>query len=214
MKLQIASDLHHQFSGAGLATSRALAVSPEADVLVLAGNIHSGEQAVSTYQQSKVPVIWVHGNHELHGSDVDEAREGFASTAVAGPVKYLERTEFSLGDIRFLGCCLWTDYSVGPQSREVTMREANRFMVDHRLIRKGSRPFKAEDAAYEHLNSLSWLKGALQKRVKGRTVVVTHFAPSKRSIPQALHSEVFAGTFASSLVSRVRNSLPYLRCVY
>ncbi|WP_341317455.1 metallophosphoesterase [Paraburkholderia sp. IMGN_8] len=204
MRLQVASDLHHGYIGSGLATARRLTVSPEADVLVLAGNVHSGAEGISLYADMHVPVVYVHGNQELHGLDIDRARQALRKRAAATSVTFLECAETYIEGVRFLGCCLWTDYQLSSIDKVLTMSEADRYLVDHRRIRRGARKFLPQDAVRENQKARSWLTDRLHEITASPTVVVTHHAPCLRSIPESLISSPYAPSLASDL----RNLLP------
>ncbi|HKR38491.1 MAG TPA: metallophosphoesterase [Paraburkholderia sp.] len=199
MRLQIASDLHHDLSDSGSALGRALNFCPEADLLVLAGNVGPDDQVFQNYGKAGKPVIFVHGNQDAHGAEIDAVKSAFAAYSIGTDVRYLERSEFVFGDVCIIGCCLWTDYQLGPYPRDVVMREANRYLVDHRLISVGDRAFTAQDAAREHAASKAWLEERLVASSGKKTVVVTHFPPSARSLPESLRAEVYAGAFGSNL---------------
>jgi hypothetical protein len=206
MWIQIASDLNHQFAGSGLATARPLPVCDRADVLVLAGNVHMGSEAVRLYGDAGVPVIFVAGSLEHRGCNLREVRDGLAMRARNTSVRYLERTAFVHEGVRVLGCCLWTDYALGPLSRECAMHEANRTSLDYRLIRHGNGLFKAEDSVSQHARCRAWLSRQLEKRFEGRTVVVTHHAPSGQSVPRVLRTNPVAASIASALDDLVRRA--------
>lgn len=204
MWLQIASDLNHQFAGSGLATARALSVCDRADLLVLAGNIHLGSEVVRLYGNADVPVIFVTGSLEHRGSSLRDVHDGLRLRARKTSIRYLERTTFVQRGIRVLGCCLWTDYALGPLSREGAMKEANKTLLDYRLIRHGNRLFRAEDSVSQHFCCRTWLLSQLEKTFDGKTIVVTHHAPSGQSVPRALRANPLAATIASALDDLVR----------
>jgi hypothetical protein len=178
MRIQIASDLHLEIPHQSFPGYNPVAPS-DADVLVLAGDIAKGVDAVERFAHWPVPVIYVHGNHEAYGTLADNIRLRAAGTAV----RYLEREALVVGDVRFLGCCLWTDYALnGTRGRSMTL--AGRMLHDHRVIRidDGER-FRPAHALAEHEQALGWLQGQLAEPFDGCTVVVTHHgvAPPKEA---------------------------------
>ena len=61
MKLQILSDIHLEFGPFKIPKT-------DADVIILAGDIHIGTAAVDWIKsQTKKPVLYVAGNHEYYG---------------------------------------------------------------------------------------------------------------------------------------------------
>lgn len=57
MRIQIVSDLHLELLPALPAGTRPLEPHPDADLLVLAGDIHTGAQAVGYFGDWPVPVL-------------------------------------------------------------------------------------------------------------------------------------------------------------
>jgi hypothetical protein len=135
MRIQIASDLHHEFARDGVLGSEALELAKDAALLVLAGDIHARTQIIGLYGDYEVPVLYVHGNHECYGSEYFALQHQLRTNLAGTSVHFLERDEFVVRDVRFLGCSLWTDYELRPQWRTVAMREAEIGVNDHRYIR-------------------------------------------------------------------------------
>ncbi|ANB72635.1 hypothetical protein AYM40_09840 [Paraburkholderia phytofirmans OLGA172] len=207
MRIQIASDLHHEHFRDGAPGSEALALAPGVDLLVLAGDIHARTKAIGLYGQSAVPVLYVHGNHELYGNEFFTVQHQLRTNLAGTPLHFLERDEFISDRIRFLGCCLWTDYELRPQWKAVAMREAEISMNDHRLIRYGAlHEFAPRNAATEHVTSRTWLESRLSAPFDGRTVVVTHHAPHPRSVPSEYSDDVLSACFASDLTPLVEKA--------
>ena len=70
MKIQVLSDLH-------LETEELTPqVAPQADLLVLAGDVDSTWAGLSLFENWPVPVLFVPGNHEFDGRDIDQALQG------------------------------------------------------------------------------------------------------------------------------------------
>ena len=102
-------------------------------------------------------MIYVHGNHEAYGSVYGELTRDIRARAAGTQVRFLDRDEVIIGDVRFLGCCLWTDYDLNG-TRERSMQMAGRFMHDHTVIRaEEGEWFMPEQALTEHERSFAWL---------------------------------------------------------
>lgn len=182
MNIQIASDLHLEFLQNRFPGYRIIEPAPDADVLVIAGDIHCNTRAVETFADWPVPVVYVHGNHEAYHEEYFDLVDRMRSAAAGGNVHYLEQEEFVLNGVRFLGCCLWADYLLDPAGESAAMAEAEQKLNDHRLIRVAQRTFSAEDALRLHQRSRAWLDAKLNDGFDGQTVVVTHHAPHPGSI--------------------------------
>ncbi|MFM0630506.1 metallophosphoesterase family protein [Paraburkholderia xenovorans] len=207
MRIQIASDLHHEFIQTGVAGSEALGLAEGVDAVVLAGDIHARTQIIGLYGDCEVPVLYVHGNHECYGSEYFALQHQLRTNLAGTSLHFLERDEFVVHGVRFLGCSLWTDYELRPQWRTVAMREAEIGMNDHRYIRYGAlHEFAPRDAATEHEKCKTWLENRLSTPFDGRTVVVTHHAPHPQSIPAEYADDVLSASFASDLTSLVEQA--------
>lgn len=184
MKIQIQSDLHTELSSAG---DMPAIMPTDADILVLAGDIGDGLNGAKWVAEQAtrltIPVIYIMGNHEFHFHDypglIHEARAWLEKNAPG--VHFLECNSLTLGEVRFLGTTLWTDYKAAePQfTRTETMNNAETDWGDHREISfDNNRRFLPDDALQAHRESLGWLKHQLTIPFSGKTVVVTHHAPS------------------------------------
>ena len=200
MKIQIASDLHLDLLEDRFPGYRAVEAT-DADVLVIAGDIHRNTRALAVFADWPVPVVYVHGNHEAYHACYTETVSALRAAA-SGNMHYLEGDEYVLQGVRFLGCCLWTDYLLGPAARNAAMALAEQALHDHRMIRMAPESpdlFRAADALRLHLQSRAWLEAKLDEVFDGPTVVVTHHGPHPGSVhPRYAGSPVNAG-FVSDL---------------
>ncbi|WP_207001346.1 metallophosphoesterase family protein [Trinickia mobilis] len=201
MRIQIASDLHHEFARPGTPGAKPLSPAWNVDVLVLAGDVHWDADALGTYDAYPVPVVYVYGNHELYGGHLGAIEQMLRIASPAAEVHFLERDELLIGDVRFLGTCLWTDYCIRPELKSDAMLKAIVSLNDHRMIKRGGPVdfFFPHHAEAEHKKSRTWLEQKLSEPFSGKTVVVTHHAPHPLSIPAAYREHVLAASFASDL---------------
>ncbi|SFU26335.1 Calcineurin-like phosphoesterase [Paraburkholderia aspalathi] len=199
MRIQIASDLHHEIAHrADLAGP--LPVARETDVLVLAGDVHEGSRAIDLYGDCRVPVIYVTGNREAFGQNYQKLLNELRDRTQGTSVRFLQDDELVLGNIRFLGATLWTDYSFYPLQLDDAMRAAGAAMLEHKRIRQEwSRFFRPEDARDHQHRTLRWLSERLDENFPGKTVVVTHHTPSGLSIPQGDREHYLAAAHASNV---------------
>lgn len=198
MKIQIASDLHLELLGQGFPGYRVIEPA-DADVLVIAGDIHRHTGAINTFADWPVPVVYVHGNHESYRAQYVDLIANMRRAAQGSRVHYLERDEWVHGGVRFLGCCLWTDYCITEAPQEEAMHEAERILYDHQLIAMPDGLFSAADALQLHRDSRAWLQEKLDQPFSGPTVVVTHHAPHPGSIHPRFAGTVLNAAFISDL---------------
>jgi Icc-related predicted phosphoesterase len=74
-------------------------------------------------------------------------------------------------------------------------------MTDFSIIQNNSQRFTPEDVIRLHTASREWLAATLAEPFDGRTVVVTHHAPSSQSVHQRYASDLLTPAFASNLES-------------
>jgi Icc-related predicted phosphoesterase len=190
MRLQLFSDLHFEHFRRGYDALGNISVHPQADVVVLAGDIDSGESALrraaALVQACGKPVVWVAGNHEFYGDDYLRLMDTYRASQSDG-VYFLQDQCVEIDGVRFCGCVLWTDFRLYEGSGrlpavEDALRVGNRVLNDFRVIRYGGLPFTAEQSLAVHAASRAWLETMLDLPFPGKTVVITHHAPHPRSI--------------------------------
>lgn len=183
-QIQFASDLHLEFERSPDDRLQ-LPVAPDTDAIVLAGDIHSDiggmDDFVRTLAQ-RVPVILVAGNHEYFTNELESHRQALRAWAASIPdVHFLENDVVELSGMTFLGATLWSNFD---RARPALMTKATAMMSDYAVIADRSDPrgqLRPERILAEHRQSINFLERELRSRDPGRTVVVTHHAPSLRS---------------------------------
>ena len=182
MRLQLLSDLH-------LETESHLPEPAQgAELLVLAGDIDSGWTGLERFRDWPVPVVFVAGNHEFDGRDIDVASAALRERCTSLGITLLERERLIHADaqglrVRIVGTIRWSDFDLfGVLGRAKALRAGAYFMDLMQATRDG-RPFDADAMRVEALACRAWLEAELRRPRDGwdKTVVVTHFAPSVRS---------------------------------
>jgi hypothetical protein len=183
VKLQLLSDLHLETEDFD---PRPL---PDAEVLVLAGDIDASWAGFERFAHWPVPVLFVAGNHEFDRRELDDAWPALRAMADRLGLTLLERSRTVLTDrqgrrIRFAGTVRWSDFDLfGAERQESAMRAAAYFMKLMQSTCQG-RAFDVAAVRAEALACRAWLSDELKQTAEGRwdkTVVITHFAPSFRS---------------------------------
>ena len=200
MKIQIASDLHLDLLDTRFPGYRAIEPA-DADVLVIAGDIHRNTAAIDTFADWPVPVVYVHGNHEAYHLQYVELAGKLRAASAGGKVRYLEGAEYIQDGVRFLGCCLWTDFLLYPDQRDAAMLAAEACMLDYRAIETAAGMLTAEDTVQFHQASRAWLEKKLDERFDGATVVVTHHGPHAGSVHSRYAGSLVNAAFVSDLTS-------------
>jgi Icc-related predicted phosphoesterase len=202
MRLHILCDLHLEFGQARIPTT-------EADVVVLAGDINLGREGRrwARYQFPGQPVIYVLGNHEFYRHSLPELTGTLKRETSGSHIHLLENDAVEINGYTFLGCTLWTDFRLSSDP-EQAMQTAEDIMSDYSIIEFGPerRVLRARDTTRLHGESVIWLRTALAKCDRARTVVVTHHAPSPRSEAPYHAGGSLNAAFASDLDSLIEQS--------
>lgn len=202
MKIHILSDLHLEFAPFE-------APPTDAEAVVLAGDIHLGLQGLQWARQAFPgrPVLYVAGNHEYYQEAIPRLTDKLREQAQGSNVHVLERQAVVIQDVCFLGCTLWSDFGLLGDVRSAVF-EAQSAMSDYRLIRVGPRyrRLRPADTIAFHRTSVQWLQAALQQQQGTKTVVITHHAPSQRSLGEFQIPDLLAAAYASHLDELVEAS--------
>ncbi len=171
MKVCVLSDLHLEFESFEPAVQ-------DADLVVLAGDIHTKERGVRWANGAfSTDVLYVLGNHEFYSGHFDRSLEKSRQMAESH-VHVMEQNVFIRNGIRFLGCTGWTDFGA---TGDVTAASAvaRDSMTDFKVIRAGTnyRRLRTDDVAARSRLAREWLAAELAKPFAGRTVVITHHSP-------------------------------------
>ena len=204
MRLLILSDLHRELWREDAPQGDLTLSCP--DAVILAGDIDTGSRAVAWAASAfaGLPVLYVHGNHEGYGQNLDDAQNEIAAACAAtGHVHFLHSSEHRIGNVRFLGTPLWTDFRLfGDDHKREAMALSGSVMNDYRRIRLASqayRKLRPSDTERWHQAQRWWLEQQLALPFEGRTVVITHMAPSFLSVPDEYSSDPVSAAFASRL---------------
>ncbi|WP_332848418.1 metallophosphoesterase [Massilia sp. S19_KUP03_FR1] len=195
MRIQLFSDLHLERD-----PSFRPVIFPGTDVIVLAGDIgsyqsgsrlHSSDFGLELFAPAlgaPCPVVlFVPGNHEFDSLDFAETTARLRATCARLGITWLEQEVVTIGQVRFLGTTLWSDFdALAVRAPDVTkqlamrhkaMRAANYYLSKNTTLAHGE-PVLAEGLRAMSLACQAWLRAALAAPFDGKTVVVTHFAPS------------------------------------
>lgn len=206
MRVWVVSDLH-------VDVSPWEALVPEHDLLIIAGDVAQGPAAAVVelhriHALTGKPIVFVPGNHDF----LDSTLQPKEFQGLAWPIAVLRRgSTVTIGGVRFIGATLWTDFELYeqgylPQSWAIaSMPEYGhvRHETENRLI-------NPRDIGFEHDRDRKAVEKALSRPYAGATVVVTHHAPSPRSVPLADEKHVRWPAYASDLEELIQRHRPVL----
>jgi predicted phosphodiesterase len=199
MDIHILSDLHTEKCSFG-------AAAVLADCLVLAGDIGDassfGALAVAEgYLSAGKHVFYVPGNHEFYGSRAPQQLRKLGRLCRKHAIHLLANREVIVGDVRFLGAPLWTDFELnGTEGKLAAQKLARQTMADYTWIFDGKGTcLEPMATARWHARSVHWLRARLADSFSGRTVVVSHHGVHPRSIHPRFEGDLGNGAFVSNL---------------
>ena len=219
MRAWIVSDLHLEF-GKPFESP----VPPDADVMICPGDVDvkgivPSLEWLAENVAHRVPVVFVAGNHEFyHAALVPSIAQARAFSGSVPNLHFLENDSVEIEGIAFIGATLWTDFRLGDCDPEIVMFGAEhgvsgQRMTDYRRIKYTKTPyrrFKPIHAFRKHSESVRYIASELRERGGQKTVVVSHHAPSGRSIALKNWSDPFSGCYASDLEDLIVENEPAL----
>ena len=173
------------------------------DALIVAGDTHDEPHELRRYAESlpkDKPALFVLGNHEFDHKEFAPALPAYRAALAGLPnVRLLERDAITLNGVTFLGANLWTDMRGGLDSAAVA-RVLTFFDM---------RGVTVDDLITLHRETVTWLE-RIYPRDAERVVIVTHTAPSFRSMHPRFAGSPLNGFFESDLDALVERLGPQL----
>lgn len=194
MKLHIVSDLH-------LSVCAWEPPATDADAVILAGDVARPADAVAWARRFGRTVFYVAGNHEFYGGSIPGTIAALKALSAGSQVRVLDNEEARFRGVRFLGTTLWTDFRLfGTGDRgAAAIGEAQKLIRDFSRIRMADdgRLFTPADSQALFDAQARWLERKLAEPYAGPTVVITHHAPSPRSIHPRFAGSLLNACFVS-----------------
>ncbi|MDR2918565.1 MAG: metallophosphoesterase [Tannerella sp.] len=195
MKIQIISDLHNEFGTSNLKFENI-------DMLIVAGDLDLGIKGITWLKEitENIPIIYVLGNHEYYKGSYPKTLNKIKSASLGTNIHVLENESVVINNITFHGATLWTDFELfGNPQVYGSICQAK--MNDYRLIRLEPTYSKLRsiDTYQMHKKSLNWLENSLSRSDTPINVVITHHAPSMKSIPDEFKEDMLSSAYASDL---------------
>lgn len=203
MKIQIVSDIHLEFSGMERELDPVAEV--ERDLLIVAGDLCEGTKGFDWLKQQceHSPVVYVTGNHEYYGYDIDYVDAAYrAFENEVDNFFFLQQNVVEFDGVRIAGCTFWTDFQ-GCDNYEMSC--IRRAMADWSVIQKRGSWFTPDISRQVHNVHKEWLR-----RQRDIDIVVTHHAPSWQSItPYWLeHGKLLNPAFAAHADDLIEDMAP------
>lgn len=218
MRILYGSDLHLEFREA-----KCPPIPPREnyDLVILAGDVNLGARGLDwAYDRFCVqdrPVVYVPGNHEYYGYDFDVNNAALASMEALTSMNPdnaqlhvllpgVTNATRIIDGVRFIGATLWTDLEepglqqrMNPNMQYHRDRYIERNVSDFHVIHRGKRRWSANDARETFALHVAYLTTELEKSFDGKTVVITHFMPTRQAIATKYLLSNLNGYFANDL---------------
>lgn len=213
MKCALVSDIHLEWVSGEISL-------PDADILCLTGDIISFSPQIFLNSSDKVSaaktkfiellsaatekykyVFYVPGNHEYYGTSFAEAKARMQELcSVYTNLIVLDNNRFVIDDVQILGTTLWSSLN---NRHPLTVIAASQFINDYSHIRRDETDLATVDDFLDlHSESVAWLSDALNDETTknvNKTIVLTHYAPSFKSVNPRFIGDPSTGAFCSDL---------------
>ena len=199
MRLWILSDLHMELTrgwdlpGPG--------ERPDFDVLVVAGDLITRMERGVEWLKARVAdrqVVYISGNHEAYGTDVDRTIEKARVAAAGTNIHVLENDTVEIDGVTFIGCTLWTDFDLFGDP-DYAMQSAAEIMNDYRKIRLSDYRLRLRPrhTLARHQESRDFIARELRKPKTGPRVVVTHMGPHPDAVRRGFERDISSAAYTS-----------------
>lgn len=204
MKVHVLSDLHVEFQDYQYQPC-------DADVVVLAGDIHTKNRGVTQAKQNiaDIPVIYVLGNHEFYGKAYPKLIGEIKGLVKDTNIHVLENNYITIDGINFLGCTLWTNFELFGNPR-IAGYQCQQVMTDYKKIRKSPQysKLRSVDTSVIHTHSIKWLDETLTELQGQPNIVVSHHGPSIMSAPLYKQEDITTAAYVSDLDALILKHQP------
>lgn len=192
--LEIYSDIHLEFGELNYKNN------PKSDIVIFAGDLGVGLQGVEWIKKNipDKPVIYVAGNHEFYDNEIESTYKKIKTETRGTNIHFLQNEKVELNGVSFLGCTLWTDFDLYKR-QGLALRNAALYLNDYRVIKHSiggqTTPIRSDFILDEFNKSLKFLS----KNIQEGDVIITHHAPSAKSINKIYAERTTNQYYASNL---------------
>lgn len=204
MKVKVYSDLHLEIN------TETCFIPGEGNILILGGDILTAKSlkskselgiAYKTFlkQCSKNydKVLYVAGNHEHYQYKITNTHRDIREH-LPDNIILMENDTIRIDDWVFIGSTFWTDFNNQNASDMFAVKQ---MINDYRYIRIGEnfRKLQPQDVLKIHLESKKYLLEQLQKHKNDKVFVITHHAPTAKSIHPRFKGNVSNAAYFTDL---------------
>ena len=215
MEIRIVSDLHIEYSymaNIQLKDQIPRNGTESGQVLVLAGDICQYnmmdmlEEFLAFQAERYCDIIYIAGNHEYYRSTLNDEHIRRVCAKYKN-VHFLNNNTVTVDGVNFIGSTLWSDHS---RSNYIQRACTSLYMNDFKVIGYGEDVFTIDDATVEFNKNVEYIESMLIKHSGEKNVVITHHAPSAKSIHDRFKGDNINHGFYSDLDDMIRKYQPNL----
>lgn len=198
MKFQVMSDLH-----LNTWTNPTMSIDPNTDYIVVTGDIHfhinnTLEYLYQCYLQHGKPIIFCLGNHDVEEVGFEKSTEiAMNFCANHDGLIFIQDNIVKLSDdVQVVGGTLWTDFKLYGEVESCLVEQIckqchNFHSIPDLEVHTSKQWFEKTSNLIEYaIYNNEW---------QGKTLVLSHFAPSMDSIAECYRADRFSAYFASDL---------------
>ena len=199
MRLWVLSDIHLESCEWDLPP---VDQRPDYDVMIVAGDLIPGMDRGVRWLAQRVhdrPVIYVGGNHEGYGTDIDRTVEKARQAALGTNVTVLQDDACVIDDTTFVGATFWTNFDLfGDPPR--AMAHAGDVMNDYRRIRRDFHHYRlrSRDTRLRNLASRRFFAEAIANATTEKIVVVTHHCPAAEGAKAGTENDLITAAYVNT----------------
>ncbi len=214
-RFHIISDIHDDYSRASLGNYQ-IPKDLAADAIIIAGDIAGRLSRMGRtwleHQRARtgLPIILVAGNHDFWRGDLHSEIGRFRDRLRGDGIHLLDGDAIEIGGTRIIGATLWTDYLAWQGDHQAGQEAARTGLNDFRYIRAESyrRRLHPWHIRAAHDRDRAAIERHLATPFAGQTIVVTHHAPSLRSLQCGGLREPLDAAYASDLEALILRYRP------
>lgn len=191
MRLNILSDLHLQ--------KKCIISKTKSDVAILAGDISENPLLSMPIGYNAVPnsknIVQIAGNHDYIGYDYNTALNILFSNQ-KGDHYFLENSTCIIQEditVRFIGCTLWTNFSLFDKSDVFIKKYADSVHDFYRI-----KNFMPEEWLRRHIQSKEFILDTVSSAFDGTNIIIHHHLTDFRSVHPQYQKSPLTPAYAMS----------------
>ena len=185
----VVSDIHFEFDS-NLTDYNNFIDKKYADAIILAGDVHVGKKALPFIEHLLslgYIVFYVNGNHEYYTHSIEDVDEFWNSVELEN-FYFLQNNSVYFDNVRIIGSTMWASADTlqmhpvhGPVYNDKVDWFVNKKLKDGIQDFHSIKKFTVAKMAETFRESSNYIFNEVNKSFDGKTIVVTHHAPSERS---------------------------------